>query len=170
MEGDLDNSAFEYLVKWKRQSYLHLAWLSYDTMVNDNPPHGKSRLYRFVKMLPRDDNGSIVEYAPNTAEEAFFNPNYCEIERVVACSKDMELDMRGFWQRGCRDILTALCEVSGGGYVYIDPFMDRVDEVRDGAPGYYEVVKHPMWVKKIMEKLSGAEKQLMREDGVLFDE
>ena len=45
-----------------------------------------------------------------------------------------------------------------------------VDEVRDGAPGYYEVVKHPMWVKKIMEKLSGAEKQLMREDGVLFDE
>ena len=89
---------------------------------------------------------------------------------MVACSKDMELDMRGFWQRGCRDILTALCEVSGGGYVYIDPFMDRVDEVRDGAPGYYEVVKHPMWVKKIMEKLSGAEKQLMREDGVLFDE
>lgn len=169
MEGDLDNKAFEYLVKWKHQSYLHLSWLSYDQMVADNPPHGKSRLYRFVKMLPRDDNGYIVENAPNTPEEAFFNPNFCEVERVVACSKDMALSTHGVWQRGCREILTALCEVAVEGYVYIDPFMERVDEVRDGAPGYYEVVKHPMWVAKIMAKLSAAERELMREDGVLFE-
>lgn len=169
MEGDLDNKTFEYLVKWKHQSYLHLSWMSYDQMVNDNPPHGKSRLYRFLKMLPRDDNGFIVENAPNTPEEAFFNPNFCEVERVVACSKDMALSTHGVWQRGCREILTALCEVVVGGYVYIDPFMEKVDEIRDGAPGYYEVVKRPMWVAKIMAKLSAAEKRLMREDGALFD-
>ena len=73
-------------MKWKHQSYLHLSWVSYDFLLNDNPPHGKSRLLRFVKMLPRDEMGLIVEYPPSTPTESFFNPNFMEIERGVLCS------------------------------------------------------------------------------------
>ena len=75
-------------MKWKHQSYTHLSWLSYEELVADNPPHGKSRFYRFVKMLPRDDSGMIIEYPANTPPEQFYNPNFTEVERVVACSRD----------------------------------------------------------------------------------
>ena len=154
---NFDNSAFEYLVKWRNKSYMHLSWLSFDTLVHDNPPHGKSRLYRFVKMLPRDEDGFIIEYPPNTPEDQYYNPNFCEVERVVACSLDWDNDTRFYWQQGCSEILSALCEVNQGGYVYSDPFMLPVNEERDGAPNYYAIVKHPMCLSWIMKRLSSPE-------------
>ena len=143
-------------MKWKHQSYLHLSWVSYDFLLNDNPPHGKSRLLRFVKMLPRDEMGLIVEYPPSTPTESFFNPNFMEIERVVLCSKDLDVDMDALCQQGCDDVYNALCEVTHNGYYYCDPFMNPVDEEHDGAPGYYTVVTKPMCLKHIRERLDAA--------------
>ena len=165
MQGDLDNSAFEYLVKWKHQSYLHLSWVSYDHLLGDNPPHGKARLLRFVKMLPRDESGLIIEYPPNTPDETFFNPNYTEIERVVLSNKDLDVDLETFWRQGCEEIYQAICEVNQGGYYYADPFMEPVDEERDGAPGYYSIVKVPMCLRWIKQRLDASMKTDMEVEG-----
>lgn len=154
MKKDLPNEKFEYLVKWKHQSYSHLSWISCDSLINDNPPHGKSRFYRFVKMLPRDDNGLIIEYPSSTPPEQFFNPNYTEIERVVACSNDMSVDLDQFWMDSAKDIIDRLSDVCIGGYYYIDPFMHKVDEMLDGAVGYYNIVKEPMWMNLIISRLN----------------
>ena len=145
-------------MKWKHQSYLHLSWVPYDTLLNDNPPHGKSRLLRFVKMLPRDENGWIIEYPPNTPEDTYFNPNYTEIERVVLSSKDLDVNLDEFWQQGCEEVIQALCNVTQNGYFYADPFMEPVDETRDGAPGYYSVVTTPMCLHWVQNRLNAAVK------------
>ena len=122
-------------------------------LLNDNAPHGKSRLLRFVKMLPRDESGLIIEYPPSTPDESFFNPNFLEVERVVLCNKDLDVDLETLWQQGCEDVYDALCEVTRNGYNYCDPFMNPVDEVRDGAPGYYDVITKPMCLSQIKKRL-----------------
>ncbi len=98
-------------MKWKHQSYTHLSWLSYEELVTDNPPHGKSRFYRFVKMLPRDDSGMIIEYPANTPPEQFYNPNFTEVERVVACSRDININLEDLWFEYAEEIIEAMNSV-----------------------------------------------------------
>ena len=145
-------------MKWKHQSYAHLSWLSYEELVTDNPPHGKSRFYRFVKMLPRDDSGMIIEYPANTPPEQFYNPNFTEVERVVACSRDININLEDLWFEYAEEIIEAMNSVCINGYYYIDPFMNKVDEERDGAVGYYSIIKKPMWMNLIMQKFENTKK------------
>lgn len=73
------DDAFEYLVKWRNESYLHVSWVKVDEINQDNPPHGHGRLIRFIKQLPVDSNGMIIEYPPTTKMEEFFSPSYVTV-------------------------------------------------------------------------------------------
>ncbi|KAK8792005.1 hypothetical protein WA158_005382 [Blastocystis sp. Blastoise] len=148
-----DPSVFEYLIKWKKQSYLHTSWVSLEEIEKDNPPHGHGRLIRFIKQLPTDYDGNTIEFPAGTKEEEFFSPNYLNVEKVLASTDAILYNLEDFWHNGCKTILNAVLKYQVEGYLLCAPFMYPVQEGKDHAPGYYSIVQQPMDFASIRRKL-----------------
>eukprot|EP00941_MAST-03F_sp_MAST-3F-sp1_P002345 g2345.t1 len=128
-----DDDPYEYLVKWRNYSYLHLDWISSDSVVADK--NGSATLQRFHRKLHRSVSAKPPSQSPKSI---FFNPMFGKIDRIVGS------DFSVSWKDSCIKILNSLQRKRVNGYNYADPFLFPVDPVKDGVPDYFDVVKNPM--------------------------
>jgi Bromodomain/Chromo (CHRromatin Organisation MOdifier) domain len=76
-----DESAdYEYFVKWKNKSYLHLDWIDASVLLAEGHP-GKARIRRYWNKLAELKQERIV-WDPDGIE--LFDPSFVEVERILA--------------------------------------------------------------------------------------
>lgn len=142
---------YEYLVKYHHVSYLHVEWLSEvevsEAMLHDRPL--RTRFNNFIKKLESGQEIPEVELLD------------CVPERVVDCSdifralyptKAAEIS-KNDWTMYCLKIVDAIVCFTRDNRTYGIPFLRPVEEEKDGAPGYYTVVKNPMDFSTVQTKL-----------------
>ena len=63
-----------------------------------------------------------------------------------------------YQQTKCLEILDKLIS-----WPICSPFIELVDPERDGAPGYFDVIKHPMALNEVKKKLNGNEYNTLKD-------
>lgn len=142
---------YEYLVKYHQLSYLHCEWLSEKTIFASTSTDRPLRT-RFNNFLRKLEAGAEIP------EVDLVN---AVPERIVDCSDPFRAlyptkaaDVaRNDWTMYCLKIVDALVCFSRDHRRYGIPFLRPVDEEKDGAPGYYTVVKDPMDFVTVQTKL-----------------
>jgi hypothetical protein len=150
--SDVEDEGFQYLVKWKDKSHRHCEWLAPSIIVADAPPSGKRKIVTFynnqAKMEPEDDLLQAGEH---------FDPSYLEVERIIGATKDQMLTReqreRMRWTDGCFVVLKSVINFRKNRFKYSDPFMQPVDPVEDGVPEYLDIIKNPMDLGQVKDKL-----------------
>lgn len=142
---------YEYLVKYHHLSYLHCEWLSEESILasiaTDRPLRTRfNNFFRKIEAGIEIPEAELVNAVP---------------ERIVDCSDPFRAlyptkaaDVaRNDWTMYCLKIVDALVCFSRDHRRYGIPFLRPVDEEKDGAPGYYDVVKAPMDFVTVQTKL-----------------
>eukprot|EP00736_Rhodelphis_marinus_P004393 Rmarinus@m.21360 len=139
--GTENPDELEYLVKFKGLSYLHVAWVSAaDLEANIGHSAARSKITRYEEASANSPQGSLLL------------PEYTEIDRILDYTGDVEID----WKTACARILGKVFQYRRNGIRWADPFSEPVDPERDGAPGYFDIVKEPMDFGTIRKKLGAA--------------
>jgi hypothetical protein len=85
-EEEVSRETYEFLVKFKEMAYIHCEWVSQDSIEAEGPA-GRGKLNRYWKK--RNDLAREAEESRTgmlgEEEEPPFPPQYCEIERIIAC-------------------------------------------------------------------------------------
>jgi len=147
-----EQDKFEFLVKWRNKSYLHVSWIKPEEI--DADVNGAQRLKRYVNGLPPEGHSWDAIRREKELTE-YFDPSYVEVDRVLDERFGDPADMvqMPHWLREAHQCLSKLTTRWSHGRKLADYFMVPVDEQRDGAPGYYSIIKKSMDFGTIKEKL-----------------
>ncbi|GBG24435.1 Chromodomain-helicase-DNA-binding protein, putative [Hondaea fermentalgiana] len=150
-----EQDKFEFLVKWRGKSYLHVEWVSPDLI--DQDVNGSQRLKRYVNALPPEQHEASA-VARGREDTEYFDPSYVEVDRILDEAQEEPGTQRKrtpSWVREATQILSKLINHRYKGVKLSVYFMEPVDEERDGAPGYYDMISRPMDFGTIRQRLMG---------------
>ena len=135
----------EYLVKLRDMSYLHVEWIAKDEVVND--VNGATRLKKF-----RNENEE-PELETRRSRVDYFDQTFVEVERIVDATPELRARLLKTWQNQASKILSKLTHARKKGVKVAAFFLEAVDEEKDNAPGYFNIVKQPMDLGTVRSKL-----------------
>ncbi|KAL4115753.1 hypothetical protein PRIC2_012759 [Phytophthora ramorum] len=84
----------EYLIKWKGFAYMHATWETKQVLLDLDPLTNKQKIKRFHEKEqhrlhhPHRQTGELDEDSLAADELEYFNPEYLEIQRIIAHRKD----------------------------------------------------------------------------------
>lgn len=135
----------EYLVKLRDLSYLHVEWVEKGEIEDD--VNGAARLKKFMN----ESEEPQLETRRN--REEYFDQTYVEVERIVDATPALRSRLLKTWQNQASKMLSKLINARKKGVKVAAFFLEAVDEEKDNAPGYFDVVTQPMDLGTVRLKL-----------------
>jgi superfamily II DNA or RNA helicase len=144
------------LQRWLRKMRDEAALKGADVWEGDVQPHWDRGVH------PRAEDASLA--LCSWSLEDFVDPETMEVEKILAAASDdgtppqgssVDVLERHAWSRQLLRIIEELERFRIAGYRAASPFMQPVDPERDGAPGYFEAIKHPVDLGTIKARLRG---------------
>ena len=81
IEGsDPNTPEYEYFIKWKGKSYLHVSWI--EGSVLNQTTVGRNRIKRYWQK--KQENESQLLLNEDMEGNTFFNPELCEVDKIIA--------------------------------------------------------------------------------------
>mmetsp|Transcript_4717 Transcript_4717/g.8359 ORF Transcript_4717/g.8359 Transcript_4717/m.8359 type:complete len:1668 (+) Transcript_4717:195-5198(+) len=192
-EGEAAEVEYEYLVKWRGKSYLHVEWVEEDVVMSD--VGGSSKLKRFVQLAEQEENDAVLR-GKDLSKEEYFDPSFVQVERILDASHDQreaalaqkkaaaELQANGGaragqqvqsdkWRMDALQLLGQLESYTFRGEIPAVYFSEPVDEELHAAPGYYSIITQPMDFSTIRQRLVSytytSEEQFVHDVRLVFE-
>jgi hypothetical protein len=147
---------YEYLVKLKDYSYLHCEWIKGDEVASLGRG-GKNKLNRFNKQF---DQQIIEKEIDPEREEEYFDPSYVKVDKILSTAEIFPVihskkanEIKGKWSELLSRLVSKLLNYSKDNVHYGVCFMEPVNPDRDNCPDYKNIVKHPMDLGTLANRL-----------------
>jgi chromodomain-helicase-DNA-binding protein 7 len=116
--------AFEYLVKWKGKSYIHVAWVSPD-VIRQEGQGGRAKLYKYWKRRNklRRTLQSVNEEAQDNKDN--FPSDYLEVDRILAY-EDVIIKKKDGTSQATRMYLVKWCALP-----YLEATWETAEDIKD---------------------------------------
>ena len=148
---------FEYLIKYKDFSYLHVEWLDEKEILASNQ-QAKNKLNRFNRAFEKKVSEMTSDEIENS--ENYFDQSYVEVDRLLSCTEQFPIihpkkanEIKGKWTDVLAIILSKLLNFSKDTIHYGIHFMEPVNPDKDGIPNYKRLITSPMDLGTIINRI-----------------